>query len=235
MARAKPSNWRRGGIELLDVSELFPDADLRAIVGRIGSFEGDRYDAVESKIFNVAAWLNASLHYDSRPTASEKRAALSPIAAKLAELRKAFAVLDQDTAALLKAVAGRAAGLQPEPPDFAPPFGGSGDQRYALVLVGLKRMEDWIHEALADLPDVKKGRKPLADLLQGVGGDRRFRAFVDVEELAPEVCPTRDLDDPFAVEFVEAGIGIGLQEATEPGQVLGRPFALAVGRVEELE
>ena len=51
--------------------------------------------------------------------------------------------------------------------------------------------------------------------------------------LAPEVCPTRDLDDPFAVEFVEAGIGVGLQEATEPGQVLGRPFAPAVGRVEE--
>ena len=109
MARAKPSNWQPGGIELLDVSELYPDADLRAIVGRIGRFEGNRYDAVESKIFNAAAWLNASLHYDSRPTASEKRAALSPIAAKLAELRKAFAVLDQDTAALLKGVAGRAA------------------------------------------------------------------------------------------------------------------------------
>ena len=37
---------------------------------------------------------------------------------------------------------------------------------------------------------------------------------MDVDDLAPEVCPTRDLDDPFAVEFVEAGIGIGLQEAT---------------------
>ena len=161
MARAKPSNWQPGGIELLDVSELYPDADLRAIVGRIGRFEGNRYDAVESKIFDVAAWLNASLHYDSRPTASEKRAALSPIAAKLAELRKAFAALDQDTAALLKGVAGRAAyGLQAEPPDFAPPFGGSGDLRYALVVVGLERMEDWIHEALAELPEVKKGRKP---------------------------------------------------------------------------
>jgi hypothetical protein len=121
MARAKPSNWQPGGIELLEVSELYPDADLRAIVGRIGRFEGNRYDAVESNIFAVAAWLNASLHYDSRPTASEKRAALSPITAKLAELRKAFAALDQDTVALLKGVAGRAAyGLQAEPPDFAP-------------------------------------------------------------------------------------------------------------------
>src|SRR4029453_2098805 len=71
-------------------------------------------------------------------------------------------------------------------------------------------------------------RVKLADFLQGVGGDRRFRAFVDVEDLAPEVCPTSDLDDPFAIEFIEAGIGIGLQEATEPGQVLGRPFPLAV-------
>ena len=117
MARAKPSNWQPGGIELLDVSELFPGADLRAIVGRIGSFEGNRYDAVESKIFDVAARLNASLHHDSRPTASEKRAALSPIAAKLAELRKAFAALDQDTAALLKALpAGRLTAFKPSHP-----------------------------------------------------------------------------------------------------------------------
>jgi hypothetical protein len=53
---------------------------------------------------------------------------------------------------------------------------------------------------------------------------------VDVEDLAPRVRPTADFDDPRAVELVEPGIGVGLQEAREAGQMRRRPFAFAVRR-----
>ncbi len=73
----------------------------------------------------------------------------------------------------------------------------------------------------------------LAYLRQGLRRDRRLGTVVDVEDLAPGVRPTADLDDPLTIELVEAGIGVGLQEAREAGQVRRRPFALAVRRKEE--
>ena len=54
---------------------------------------------------------------------------------------------------------------------------------------------------------------------------------MDVEELAPRMGPARGLDDVAAIEFVEAGIAVRLQNAFEGFEMLLGMFTLAVGRV----
>lgn len=72
----------------------------------------------------------------------------------------------------------------------------------------------------------------LPDAPDGLGGKRRAVGHVDVVELAPHVRPAGRLHDPaILVERTEAGIAVGLQDATEGGQMRARMLALAVGRV----
>ena len=54
---------------------------------------------------------------------------------------------------------------------------------------------------------------------------------MDVVELAPHVRPAGRLLDPLAVELIEAGIGIGLQHASEACKVSSRSLALTIGAV----
>src|SRR5579863_8441185 len=56
---------------------------------------------------------------------------------------------------------------------------------------------------------------------------------MNVVELAPHVSPASHLLDLLAVEPVEAGIGIGLQDAGEVSQMCPRPLALAIRAVAE--
>ena len=56
---------------------------------------------------------------------------------------------------------------------------------------------------------------------------------MNIEELAPDVCPAGDFGDPLAVEPAEPGIAIGVEIAPERPQVLGRALGLAVGCVAE--
>lgn len=55
------------------------------------------------------------------------------------------------------------------------------------------------------LDDIKR-----ADTLEYVGGQRRGRPLVQVEDLAPEMRPARDLADAIMIQSVITGIGIGL-------------------------
>src|SRR5690606_32846951 len=73
-----------------------------------------------------------------------------------------------------------------------------------------------------------------ADPVQGLLRDGRSRCLVDVVELASNVSPTGGLHDSSGlVESIEAGVAIGLQDAAEALQVLGRMRRLAIGRVTE--
>jgi hypothetical protein len=54
---------------------------------------------------------------------------------------------------------------------------------------------------------------------------------VDLVELAPRMRPTCDFVNIFAVEVMEAGIGVGLKSTVVSLQVLARMFSLAIGRV----
>jgi hypothetical protein len=57
---------------------------------------------------------------------------------------------------------------------------------------------------------------------------------MDVVELAPRVCPTRDFIDPaIAVQVVQTGIGVGLQCSREIVQMPKRIFSLAILPVRE--
>ena len=57
---------------------------------------------------------------------------------------------------------------------------------------------------------------------------------MDVEEFAADMSPAGGLGDPIASEQpLEAGIGVGVDDAAEGPQMRVRVFALAVGRIEE--
>jgi hypothetical protein len=57
---------------------------------------------------------------------------------------------------------------------------------------------------------------------------------MDIEEFAPHMRPTAGLDNPTADEqFVEPGIAVGMDDATEGLQMRLWMFAFTVGRVEE--
>jgi len=71
----------------------------------------------------------------------------------------------------------------------------------------------------------------LADPVQRLAGDLGFGGGVDVEEVAAQMGPTRGLVDAGlgsvrCLKRLEAGTGIRLQDAAEPGQVALRMFAL---------
>ena len=70
-----------------------------------------------------------------------------------------------------------------------------------------------------------------ADAFEEIGGERSWLGLMDVEYLAPEVCPAGNLGDAAAlVELVICGIGIGLEMAREAGQFGLRMNTTAVGR-----
>jgi hypothetical protein len=76
------------------------------------------------------------------------------------------------------------------------------------------------------------------DLLQRLTGDGRLGLDVFVEELAPRVGPARDRFQPRAaalgvrlIELVEAGVGVGVQEAARRRQQGLGVLALPVRRV----
>jgi hypothetical protein len=71
-----------------------------------------------------------------------------------------------------------------------------------------------------------------ADLLQRLAGKRRAVGLVEIEELAPDMSPAGDFADPAGlVQFAEAGIAVGLQDAAEAAEMALRTDALAVGAV----
>ena len=74
-----------------------------------------------------------------------------------------------------------------------------------------------------------------ADPLQRIPRDGAVRRLPDVMEVSPQVGPARRLADPRhtvgagLVELLEAGIGVGLEDAVEVGQVRTGVLALVVG------
>src|SRR5665213_660993 len=74
----------------------------------------------------------------------------------------------------------------------------------------------------------------LRDVLYSFGCDRRTLRFHQVVELAADVGHAGSFEDGTVfVELVEAGIGIGLQNALVVLQVPLRMLSLAIGRVGE--
>ncbi len=75
-----------------------------------------------------------------------------------------------------------------------------------------------------------------ADPLQRLAGDRAAGRLPDIVEVAPQMRPARRLAHARHavgagfVELPEAGIGVGLQDAVEVGEVPAGMLALAVGR-----
>jgi hypothetical protein len=87
------------------------------------------------------------------------------------------------------------------------------------------------------LVDRRLDRVELANAAQGLLGDRRLGAVVDLEQLAPRMGHAGDMRDLRRLaalrrgQRVVAGVGIGVQPACIAGQVLPWPLALAVRRV----
>lgn len=70
----------------------------------------------------------------------------------------------------------------------------------------------------------------LTDTFQQISGERRRLGRMNVEYLAPEMCPAGDFGDAVGVvELVIASIAIGLQIAGETGQLASGMRAGAVG------
>src|SRR5262252_6569673 len=69
----------------------------------------------------------------------------------------------------------------------------------------------------------------LRDAPQGLGGQRRIMPHLQIVELAPHVRPAgRFLDLSALIEMMEPGVGVRLQSAAEPAQVLARMLAAPI-------
>ena len=114
------SQWQPAGIELLDVSSLYGDAKIHELAGIIGSLRGEKLHRFGIALRNALGRLNASMHYEGRPSSPEKQAAIEAVARPLSELRVALSKLDTDTRELLLA----AAECDPWDQDTEPPPDG---------------------------------------------------------------------------------------------------------------
>src|SRR5258707_9497263 len=71
-----------------------------------------------------------------------------------------------------------------------------------------------------------------ADALQRDGSERRVGGGVEVEELAPHMCPARHLDHRVPpVELVEPGIAVSLQDPAEAREMAQRMLGAAIRAV----
>src|SRR5579862_2726131 len=72
----------------------------------------------------------------------------------------------------------------------------------------------------------------LRDALQGLGSQRRSMRHLQLVELAPHMGPARRFPDLSAlVKMMKSCVGIRLQDAAEPAQMLARMFATSIWRV----
>ena len=69
-----------------------------------------------------------------------------------------------------------------------------------------------------------------ADPLEDVGGQRRGRSLVQIEDLAPEMRPAGDLGHAAAVQSIITDIGISLKETAKAGEMGQRVRGGSVGR-----
>ena len=92
------SQWQPAGIELLDVSPLYGDAKICELASIIGSLRGEKLRRFGIALRNALGRLNASLHYEGRPSSPEKQAAIEAVARPLSELRVALSKLDRTPA-----------------------------------------------------------------------------------------------------------------------------------------
>src|SRR5690242_6746247 len=97
MRSAGPRNWKRGGAELLEVADLFPNEKLDAIVRVLDPSSLHDIGMLEVRIMNIAAMLNAELYYREKPTSGETKAALALVRTAICESNRALACLDDKT------------------------------------------------------------------------------------------------------------------------------------------
>jgi hypothetical protein len=161
------SQWQPAGIELLDVSSLYSDAKICELAGIIVSLRG------EERRFGIAlrsalGRLNASLHYEGRPSSPEKRAAIEAVARPLSELRVALSKLDRDTREPFLA----AAECDPWDQDTEPPPDGwpSGlaRGRVGRALDGVESLARWVARAEEAIGESKGGRPKQEAIAQAI-------------------------------------------------------------------
>ena len=165
MPKKRPaSQWQPAGIELLDVSSLYGDAKICELAVIIGSLRGERLRRFRIALRNALGRLNASLHYEGRPSSSEKRAAIEAVERPLSELRVALSKLDTDTRELFLA----AAECDPYDQDTEPPPDGPSGlarNRVGRALDGVESLARWVQRAEEAIGENKGGR-PKQDAIQ---------------------------------------------------------------------
>lgn len=152
---------------LLNIRSLYPPALLEQILTIGGVYHGD----LKPRVLGAAAWLNAELHYETRPTSREKHAGLDAVGKKTAALVAAFESLDADTKRLIEQAA--RGGLdewdgKKEPhkhtwdpqtePDPRRTSVDLGKLRYNKALDFVARLSDWIQKAGEHVEPAKRGR-----------------------------------------------------------------------------
>jgi hypothetical protein len=173
MPKKRPaSQWQPAGIELLDVSSLYGDAKICELAGIIGSLRGEKLRRFGIALRNALGRLNASLHYEGRPSSPEKQAAIEAVARPLSELRVALSKLDTDTRELFLA----AAECDPWDQDTEPPHDGWPSRlagfRVGRALDGVESLVRWVprvEEAIGE----SKGGRPKQEAIQQAITDLR--------------------------------------------------------------
>jgi hypothetical protein len=118
-------------------------------------------------------------------------------------------------------------------------LGLAGDPRQLRLQPALQLVDDRLGTRLPEPdPIVRRMTTPVlldgvepGDALDGLLGDDRALRLEDVDELAPNVGQAGDLAHAARpIEFVEAGIAVGMDPALVAGQMPRRVLALAVDR-----
>lgn len=155
--KPKPSKWQRGGVELLEVDHLYPDDLMVRLAKFVGSPTGERFEEFKTTVLNIAAMLNADLHFEGRPTIPEIHVALDRITRRLTEMQSVLRGLDPDTRALLCKIAEG----DPWNQQLEPPAGivSLGELRVGRVLDDLDKLAQWLRGARAATGEGKLGRR----------------------------------------------------------------------------
>jgi hypothetical protein len=207
MPKKRPaSQWQPAGIELLDVSSLYGDAKICELAGIIGSLRGENLHHFGIALRNTLARLNASLHYEGRPSGPEKQAAIAAVARPLAALRTALSKVDPDTRKLLLAAAER----DPWDQDAEPPSDGwpdgLGGLRVGRALDSVESLARWV-PLVKEAIGKSKGGRPKQEAIQQAINDLHeiWTRFVGREPTLSYNRRTKRTSGPF-LNFCQAAL-----------------------------
>lgn len=147
------AGWRPDGLEILDVTQQFPDTEIEALAAYLPRVS----DMVSFRIgvLNAVGIYRLNLHYNLGPRGSDRRRVLADMLCQAKALEQAIEALDLHSRIALEV----AAGEDPSDPGLEPDnLPDPGRTRVRCAKDGLPRLQRWAEIALKNTDPSPHGR-----------------------------------------------------------------------------